>query len=47
MAGIKYWLWLCGLRGLGNPARLELLAHFGDPEAYTMLTARSIFRCRV
>ena len=32
MAGIKYWLWLCGLRGLGNPARLELLAHFGDPE---------------
>lgn len=32
MAGLKYWLWLTGLQGLGGQAQLSLLRHFGDPE---------------
>ncbi len=29
---LKYWLWLCSLRGLSNQTRLALLRHFGSPE---------------
>ena len=32
MSGLKYWIWLAQLRGLGNQARLALLRHFGTPE---------------
>lgn len=32
MAGLKYWLWLCTLQGLGNQAKLALLRHFTSPE---------------
>ena len=32
MSALKYWLWLTGLPGLGNQARLRLLERFPDPE---------------
>lgn len=32
MAGIKYWLWLRNLSGLGNMACHRVLEHFGTPE---------------
>ena len=33
MATWKHWLWLANLRGLSLPLKLNLLEHFGDPEA--------------
>ena len=32
MAALKYWVWLTTLPGLGERAKLQLLAHFGSPE---------------
>lgn len=32
MSALKYWVWLTTLPGLGERARLQLLAHFGSPE---------------
>lgn len=32
MAGVKYWVWLTGVRGLSNRSKLLLLEHFGSPE---------------
>ena len=32
MAALKYWVWLATLPGLGERAKLQLLAHFGSPE---------------
>ena len=29
MAALKYWVWLTTLPGLGERAKLQLLAHFG------------------
>lgn len=33
MATWKHWLWLSTLRGVGSQLKLDLLDHFGDPEA--------------
>ncbi len=33
MSSLKYWLWLATRRGLANLSTLELLEHFGTPEA--------------
>ena len=30
MAALKYWVWLTTLPGLGERAKLQLLAHFGS-----------------
>lgn len=32
MAGIKYWVWLSGIKGLSKRLKLRLLEHFGTPE---------------
>jgi len=32
VAGLKYWLWLSGCRGLSTREKLLLLEHFGSPE---------------
>lgn len=32
MAGLKYWVWLCEVKGLTNRSKLLLLDYFGSPE---------------
>ena len=33
MSGLKYWVWLTALPGLGGQCRRALLEHFGSPES--------------